>query len=103
MDKCKNANPYIINGRWYQIFIESDNTNVKITQSDIPVTIENGYLKFPSGFHVIERQYDINSIEHSGDVSIAIDLRGFTDGTQGIYLPLAKAFDYAHIYVFGHY
>lgn len=99
----RNFNPYKVNGRWYQVFIESTGTEVKITNSDLPLTIDNGYLKFPEGFHIIERQYDINSVPHDGVVSIAIDLRGFEDGTQGIYLPLAKAFDYAHIYVFGHY
>lgn len=100
---CKNTDPYKIEGRWYQIFVESTGTAVKVTNSDIPVTVENGYLKFPAGFHIVDRKYDINSIEHSGDVSIAIDLRGFADGTQGIFLPVAKAFDWAYIYAYGHY
>lgn len=103
MIKCKNTNPYIIDGRWYKIFIESDSDAITVTTSDIDVTVENSYLKFPANFHVVERQYDINSVEHANDVSIAIDLRGFADGTQGIYLPVAAAFDYAYIYVFGHY
>lgn len=103
MFRGKVTDPYLINGRWYKIFIESTGSTVKVTSSDIEVTVDGGYLKFPEGFHIVDRKYDINSIPHSGNVQIAIDLRGFADGTQGIYLPLANAFDYADIYVFGHY
>lgn len=103
MSKYKNANPYIINGRWYKIFIESDGSTIKVTNSDIDVEIAGSYLKFPANFHIVERQYDINSVPHATDLSIAIDLRGFADGTQGIYLPNVTAFDYANLYIFGHY
>lgn len=103
MIKGRDIDPYIITGRWYKIFIESTGSAIKITNSDIHVEASGNSLKFPEGFQIVDTLYDIHSIPHSGIAQITVDLRGFADGTQGIFMPEASAFDYADIYVFGHY
>lgn len=95
-------NPYV-KGRWYRIFIESDGTDKKIIESDIEVTFSGNNIKMPEGFHVIDRTYDINCVEHDAATSIAMDVMSYADGTQGIVGPAAKVFDWAYIYVFGYF
>lgn len=99
----RNYDPYKTNGRWYRVFLESNGTAIQITESDIDVTLNGNYLNMPKDFHVVDRKYDINSIEHSGTVTIVPDVAGFADGTQGVITPVAKAFDWAYVYVFGYY
>lgn len=95
-------NPYE-KGRWYRTFLESDGTTLKITDSDLDVSIQGNYLKFPKDFHILDTKYDMNSITHSGNAVITIDVMSFPDGAQGIAKPLATAIDYGYIYTFGYF
>lgn len=96
--------PYDLQGRWYKLFIESDGSTLKLTTSDIEdVDISGTGIKFPIGFHVVDSVYDIHSVPHTGLATMAPDLYGYADGSQGIYKPLAHAFDYANIYVYGYF
>lgn len=95
-------NPYI-KGRWYRIFMESDGTDSKITNADIDATIYGANIKLPKDFHLVDLKYDINSVTHTGNVALAIDVMSFPDSSQGFVAPIAKAFDYAYIYVFGYF
>lgn len=98
----RNLNPYSDCGRWYKFFIESDADGVVLTTSDLEgVTVEGSYLKFPEGYHILKRAYDINTVAGAA-ANVAIDLHIFADGTQGIQLPSITTFDYADIYVFAH-
>lgn len=95
-------NPYS-KGRWYRIFMESDGTTNKITDSDLEITQSGNNLKMPEGFHVIDKKYDIHSVAHDAQVTIAADLIGYADGSQGIQGPQAKAYDWAYIHIFGYF
>lgn len=90
-------------GRWYRIFMESDGTTSKITDSDLNVSLSGSNLKMPKGFHVVDTKYDINCVAHDAAVNMIIDLIGYADGSQGFPGPVAKAYDYAYIYVFGYF
>lgn len=90
-------------GRWYRIFMESNGTKQTIVDSDIEVSLSGSNLKLPKGFHVIDRKYDINCVEHDSAVAISMDVMGYADGTEGIAGPVPKAFDWAYIYVFGYF
>ena len=96
-------NPYAI-GRWYRIFIESDGTDRKITQTDIDaseIEISGDYLKMPFAFHVIDVKYDIMS-SNGGAASALGGLKIYNDGCQAIAIPKADVYDSAYIYVFGY-
>lgn len=95
-------NPYN-KGRWYRLFLESDGSKVTVTDSDLEVTLSGSNIKFPANFHIVDRKYDINCVEHDAVSNMIIDLIGYADGSQGIAGPVAKAFDYAYIYVFGYF
>lgn len=95
--------PYDLKGRWYQIFLESNGTDVTITHSDIECEFEGMGIKMPENFHILDCIHDINSIPHSATITMAQDLFGYPDGRQGVYKPVASAFDWAYVYVFGYY
>lgn len=95
-------NPYI-KGRWYRTFIESDDGAIKITESDIPVSVNGAYIKFPKDFHIMDVKYDMNSVPHTGNAVITVDVMSYPDGCQGIARPLPSAIDYGYIYTFGYY
>jgi len=90
-------------GRWYRIFMESDGTKQTVVEDDLGITLNGNNINAPEGFHIVDTKYDINCIEHTGVASMAIDLLGYADGTQGIAGPIPKAFDWAYIYVFGYF
>lgn len=101
--KRKTHDPYTLPGRWYKTFLESDGSAVKVTTSDLEVDITGTGIKFPKGFHIVDVKFDINSIEHGAMVTMAQDLYGYADGSQGVYRPVANAFDWANVYVFGYF
>lgn len=95
-------NPYS-KGRWYRIFMESDGTKQTIVEDDLGCIMHGNNIGTPEGFHIIDTKYDINCVEHDASVSMAIDLIGYADGTEGIAGPVPKAFDWAYIYIFGYF
>lgn len=99
----RTIKPYELDGRWYRFFIESNGNIVTVTDGDLEVVEDGSYLKFPENFHIHDRMYDIHSVAGAPAQNLAIDLRIFQDGTQGIHIPLANQFDYGYIYVYGHF
>lgn len=99
-----NIEPYKVNARYYQIFVESDGTTRKITTSDIEgLEISGNYIVLPEGFHVMSLVIDFNSVPATTITSRAIDIQFRTDGKQALFLPNADNFDYGKIYVLGHF
>lgn len=103
MSLIKNAAPYNIEGRWYHFFIESDADAYTLTMSDIEdASIESNYLTMPEDFHIVDFIKDIHSVAGSSQ-TMAERIKYNSDGTQALPLPNANIFDYADIYIFGHY
>lgn len=90
-------------GRWYRVFMESDGSKQTIVEDDLGCILHGNNIGTPEGFHIIDTKYDINCVEHDASVSMAIDLIGYADGTEGIAGPVPKAFDWAYIYIFGYF
>lgn len=98
----KNYNPYS-KGRWYRLFIESDGTTSKITESDITdAAISGTYIKFPSGFHVLDTIYDITTNTEGTASSVQNGVRIYNDGKQAIAIPAVDVYTSAYIYIFGY-
>jgi len=96
--------PYdISNGRWYRVFLESDGNSIFVTETDIEVDLSCTGIKLPKDFHVLTTMHDINSVEHSSTITMMQDLYGYPDGSQGVYKPIANAFDWAYVYIFGYF
>lgn len=93
-------NPYSV-GRWYRFFVESSDSKIVITKSDIEgAVIENNALVLPDGYRVLDVVTDINSIaSDSGDTTHGYKIIT-GDGRQGYFLPYTESFDYGFIYVF---
>lgn len=94
--------PYV-KGRWYRLFLESNGTAVTATEKDLDISFSGANIKLPAGFTCIDAKYDIHCVAHDAAVSMAIDRISYADGAMGIAGPVAKAFDYAYIYVFGYF
>lgn len=96
--------PYAIKGRWYKFFLESDGIDTKLTTSDIEdVTLDGPYLVFPEGFIVMNIIIDFHTVSASALQSRVVDIQYRADGTQAVYLPNSRNFDYGDIYILGHY
>lgn len=99
-----NTYPYMRNGRYHSIFLESDGIDRKITTSDIEgIELEGNYLVMPEGFHIMDIVIDFNTTTSDVITSRAIDIRFEKDGRQSLFLPNASNFDYGYIYILGHF
>lgn len=97
--------PHLKRGRSYKVFLESSESGVQITTTDIPeVDVDGGYLVLPHDFIVT----DVHAVYHittaSSDTSCTVNtLRMFKEGNYGVALAGATHWDYADIYVSGYY
>lgn len=104
MFSSREVLPYDLTGRWYRFFVESNGAITTITDGDLEVDEENSYMIFPENFHIHDRIYDVHSVAGASAIqNLAIDMRIYKDGRQGIQIPSPSCFDYAYIYVFGHF
>lgn len=101
----RNDLPYAppVNGRWYKIFVETDNDGkAKITSSDIEVIIdqqsENVTLAFDRKFRVIT--YIIDPILTSQDSSICEINLVYSSGTFLMDITNIYAIDNFNLYVY---
>lgn len=87
----------LIKGRWYRFFIESDGSNVVLTESDMKdATVTNTAIHIPNNYKVKDVVYDIavnggastslyiKSLSSGWNISIP-DKAGFTDGYVYVY------------------
>ena len=95
-------NPYN-KGRWYRFFIESDGSDITITEADLTVQHSTQYMQLPENFHVLDTVYDINTVSGGTAANMSFVLRTYADGRQGVILPAKDNFDYGYIYVFGYF
>lgn len=98
MSKIKE--PWSVRGRWYSIFIESDNGAYKITTIDEPIkaaTIDGNFLTLPEDLIVTNTKSDITGINGSTGAIIT----NLADNKYIITLP--ESIDYGHIYVYGYF
>ena len=97
-------------GRWYRFRIESDGTNITITESDISgATVnydkvhvtDNGKLILPIGYRVLSEIADVNSISSVESVNAQLTAIGSnSEGNQFIILPPPTLFRNMELYVF---
>lgn len=87
----------LIKGRWYRFFIESDSSNVVLTESDMEdATVTNTAIHIPNNYKVKNVVYDI-AVDGGSSTSLCIksgssgwnvsipDKTGFTDGYVYVY------------------
>lgn len=86
-------------GRWYRFFVESDGTNVTLSEKDnIDASIVNNKLILPKDFTVAACFHELHCIEaaEANVCHIVYD----TDGLTKVELPV-KNFDHGYIYIRG--
>lgn len=84
-------------GRWYRFFIESDGTNVTLTESDIEdATVTTTVLKIPADYKVKTFVYDV---EITGGTATQLGLKTATIGWT-LTLPDKAAYDAGYVYIF---
>lgn len=94
--------PWQEKGDWYRFLVESDGTDYTLTVKDIDgASISGGYLKLPSGFHVVDQKIDVN-VDTAAAATFEQGLRLYADGSEGIVLPEEANMDWTWVYVFGY-
>lgn len=92
--------PFLDRGRWYQLFIENDSGNYKITTGDNSVKdagISGNVLTFPKDFVIVDVACEIiPDSETTGNIE-----SGFSGGLASITLP--ENIDHAHIFIYGYF
>lgn len=92
--------PFTDIGRWYQLFVENDAGNYKITSGDNGVKdagIDGNILTFPKNFIICAATAEIiPDADTAGNFSY-----GFTGGLASITLP--ADIDHAHIFIYGYF
>lgn len=100
-DKDRFLHPWMMRGRWYRCFIESDHANLLLTDSDIVSSLRGQYLIMPENFHIVDFKFDLHL-----DADKAFDfiktMHGYADNRQAIKLPQPDQFDYGYVYVYGY-
>ena len=98
----KSYNPFA-NGRWYRIFLESNGTNITLTEQDDNISIlilNNTYLLFnKTVLSMIRKPNILNSSEKNVNIGLIIRT---TASTKNFITQLLNPsmFDYEEIYVF---
>lgn len=98
--------PYKVKGRWYRVFIESNDTDLILTQSDLKgCTISSKTLKLPEKFHALHFMVDSNTEGGTATSAMNLDLiiKRYGNGQQGITIGEPTAFDYETIYIYGYF
>lgn len=97
-----NLEPYVVEGRWHRVFVESDAIDITITSSDIECELDGQWLKLPLGFHVMGYFVDFNSVPSVSTANRVNDIRFIADGNQEVFLPTPANFDYGYVYILGY-
>ena len=100
----KSYDPFA-NGRWYHVFLESDGTNYKITQSDISINVYQNYFNINTElYNVIDYVYkNINFVKT--DTSLSRELILLSQTTKSatylqIRLPIVNQVTDLEVYIF---
>ena len=103
MSPVRGYDPYGKAGRWYKFFIESDGSDITLTESDLEdATISGTRIKLGDDFHAIDVKEDIHSITGGTAGAVAGGIYIYADGQQAVNIPAKDQFDYATVYVFGY-
>ena len=98
----KGYNPYS-QGRWYRLFIESDGSDITLTESDLEDAAVSGTrIKLGEDFHALDVVADVHSTAGTAG-AVAGGIYIYADGQQAVNTPAKDQFDYATIYVFGYF
>lgn len=100
----KSYDPFA-NGRWYRVFLESNGTNCKVTESDIlHVLCNNGVLIIPKGYMILSFIVKPHLIKTTATINTNIYLYAHTDNTDDLRVTLSipknSQFDFMEIFLF---
>ena len=97
-------------GRWYRFVINSDGTNITITESDLagveieslggPVEVTQSLIKLPVGYKALSVVSDINFHDSSISATTFGVLGADSEGKQNCVIPPAAMFSYMELYIF---
>lgn len=103
----KSYDPFA-NGRWYRVFLESDGTNIKITESDLPLTVGGSDSLFINSNIFNLYQYIFGKVElvttETNIQSPQYYIKFVTTSTSKrifIGTPNAKEFTSCELFIFG--
>lgn len=100
--------PYIINSRWYRVFIESNNTSATISTIDDDIGtahISGTSLVLPPNFHLIDVKYDkhISGGTATSAKALTATVSRTADGCYSLTLGDVTTYDWQYVYVNGYY
>lgn len=97
----KSYDPFA-NGRWYRLFLESNGTNIKITEKDIEdARVDGNALIFYK--KLITFVEKINLVKTTENINTSINYYVHTDNNSvrySLYLPRPNQFDYCEVLLF---
>lgn len=105
MFKVENKiTPWQEKGRWYHVFVESDGSAATVSDHDegFTPTVSTVTLTMPAKFMVID--YVVAAHNDASSSSSFTKLVKFnSSNVMTVNLPAVAAYDYADVWIFGHY
>ena len=95
-------NPLYANGRWYEICIESDGTNLDTHFTDLPdIIVKDKKITFPENFNVVEACADY-TIRPGKSGSLEPTISVDSKGKYCVSIASPEIYEIVHLYIFGH-